>query len=101
MPDNYDGKFRGPISLRDALAQSINIIAVKLFYLAGLPDSLKTSESMGISTLGDVGRYGLTLVIGGGEVSLLDMTSAYGVFANNGVRNPYSGILRIEDRQGE
>ena len=101
MPDNYDGKFRGPMSLRGALAQSINIIAVKLFYLAGLPDSLKVAEDMGISTLKDIGQYGLTLVIGGGEVSLLDMTSAYGVFANNGVRNPYTGILKIEDSRGK
>ena len=99
-PDDYDGKFRGPMSLRDALAQSINIVAVKLFYLAGLPDSLKTAESMGISTLSDISRYGLTLVIGGGEVSLLDMTSAYGVFANNGTRNPYTGILKVEDQNG-
>ena len=101
MPDDYDGKFRGPMKLRDALAQSINIPAVKLFYLAGLPDSLKTAEDMGISTLGDVGQYGLTLVIGGGEVSLLDMTSAYGVFANAGIRNPYTGILKVEDLSGK
>ena len=101
MPDNYDGKYRGPMALRDALAQSINIPAVKLFYLAGLPDSLKTAENMGISTLGDIGRYGLTLVIGGGEVSLLDMTSAYGVFANDGTRNSYTGILKIEDTSGK
>lgn len=101
MPDNYDGKFRGPMSLRDALAQSINIVAVKLFYLSGLSDSLKTAENMGISTLKDIGQYGLTLVIGGGEVSLLDMTSAYGVFANNGVRNTYTGILKVEDTHGK
>jgi len=100
MPDNYDGKFRGPMSLRDALAQSINVIAVKLFYLAGLSDSLKTAEDMGISSLSDPSRYGLTLVIGGGEVSLLDMTSAYSVFANSGVRNPYTGILQITDSTG-
>jgi len=99
-PDNYDGKFRGPVSLRNALAQSINIPAVKLFYLAGLSDSLKTAEDMGIKTLTDVGRYGLTLVIGGGEVSLLDMTSSYGVFANDGMRSPYTGILKIEDLNG-
>jgi 1A family penicillin-binding protein len=101
MPDNYDGKFRGPMTLRNALGQSINIVAVKLFYLAGLSDSLKTSESMGISTLTDISRYGLTLVIGGGEVSLLDMTSAYGVFGNNGIRNPYTGILKVEKEGGK
>ena len=101
MPDNYDGKFRGPMSLRNALGQSINVIAVKLFYLAGLSDSLKTAESMGISTLSDIGRYGLTLVVGGGEVSLLDITSAYGVFGNNGIRNPYTGILKVEKENGQ
>ncbi len=101
MPSDYDGKYRGPMSLRNALAQSINIPAVKLFYLAGQSDSLKTAEDMGISTLGDSTQYGLTLVIGGGEVSLLDMTSAYGVFANDGTRNPYTGILKVEDSSGK
>ena len=101
MPQNYDNKYRGPINLRNALAQSINIPAVKLFYLAGLPDSLRTAEDMGISTLKNINQYGLTLVIGGGEVSLLDMTSAYGVFANNGERNPYTGILKIENVNGK
>ncbi len=100
MPDNYDGKFRGPMSLKDALAQSINVPAIKLFYLAGLPDSLKTAEDMGITTLKNIGQYGLTLVIGGGEVSLLDITSAYGGFANNGIKNPYTGILKVEDLNG-
>ncbi len=100
MPQNYDGKTVGPMSLRDALAQSRNIPAVKLFYLAGLNDSLRTAEALGISTLSDIGRYGLTLVIGGGEVSLLDITSAYSVFANSGVRNPYTGILQITDSSG-
>ncbi len=100
MPQNYDNHFRGPMTLRSALAESINVIAVKLFYLAGLNDSLKTAEDMGISTLRDVGYYGLTLVIGGGEVSLLDMTSAYSVFANEGKRNPYTGILKVEDGDG-
>jgi len=101
MPSNYDGKNRGPMTLRNALGQSINVVAVKLFYLAGLKDSLKTAEDMGISTLTDVSRYGLTLVIGGGEVSLIDMTSAFGVFANNGARNPYTGVLKVEDKNGK
>jgi len=101
MPEDYDGKTVGPINLRSALAESRNIPAVKLFYLSGLKDSLKTAEDMGISTLTDISRYGLTLVIGGGEVSLLDMTSAYGVFANNGIRNQYTGILKIEDINGK
>ena len=100
MPQNYDGDHRGPMTLRDALAQSINIPAVKLFYLAGLQNSLKTAEDLGISTLTDINRYGLTLVIGGGEVTLLDMTSAYSVLANRGLRNPYTGVLRVEDSDG-
>jgi len=100
MPDNYDNKTVGPISLRNALAQSRNIPAVKLFYLAGLKDSLKTAEDMGISTLKDISRYGLTLVIGGGEVTLLDITGAYGVFANIGVKNKNTGILEIFDTKG-
>ena len=100
MPENYDEKYRGPINLRNALAQSINIPAIKTLYLAGMEDSLKTARSMGIKSLGDKNQYGLTLVLGGGEVSLLDLTSAYGVFANNGVRNPYEKILKIEDSKG-
>lgn len=101
MPNDYDGKYRGPMSLRDALAQSINIPAVKLLYLTGISASLKTAQDMGISTLGDGNQYGLTLVIGGGEVSLLDITSAYSVFANNGDRNPYTGILKVENGNGK
>ncbi len=100
MPQDFDGKTRGPMSLRNALAQSINIVAVKLFYLVGLKDGIQTAENMGISTLTDPSRYGLTLVIGGGEVNLLDMTSAYGVFANSGNRDPYTGILEVDDAKG-
>lgn len=100
MPENYDGKYRGPISMRDALAQSLNIPAVKTLYLAGINDSLVTARRMGIESLGDANLYGLTLVLGGGEVSLLDLTGAYGVFANDGVRNPNTGIIRIEDKDG-
>lgn len=100
-PKNYDNLFRGPISLRNALAQSINVPAVKVLYLAGLNDSLSLAQKMGITTLTDSRRYGLTLVLGGGEVRLLEMASAYGTFANKGVRFPEHGILRVEDRNGE
>lgn len=99
-PVNYDGKHVGPISLRNALAQSRNIPAIKLLYLAGIKDSINTAQKMGIRGLDDPGRYGLTLVLGGGEVSLLDITSAYSVFANDGIRNPYSFILKVEDKDG-
>ena len=101
MPENYDGKYRGPVSMRDALAQSLNIPAVKTLYLAGIKDSLIMARRMGIESLGDANLYGLTLVLGGGEVSLLDLTGAYGVFANDGARNPNTSILRIEDKDGK
>ncbi|TSC69130.1 MAG: putative penicillin-binding protein [Parcubacteria group bacterium Gr01-1014_56] len=99
-PVNYDGNFRGPMTLREALAQSINIPAVKVLYLAGLADTLELAKSMGITTLTDPGRYGLTLVLGGGEVTLLDMASAYGVFARGGVRFKPTAVLKIEDING-
>ncbi len=101
-PDNYDGKFVGPISLRNALGQSRNVPAVKLLYLVGIGDALQTAKKLGITTLDrNFDRYGLTLVLGGGEVSLLELTSVYGVFANDGVRLPPTGILKIEDLQGK
>ena len=97
MPENYDGKFRGPISLRDALAQSLNIPAVKLLYLVGVKTAVETAQKMGLSTIVDPARYGLTLVLGGGEVTLLELTNAYGVFANNGVYSKPQSILEIRD----
>ncbi len=100
-PGNYDDKFRGPMTMREALAQSINIPSVKTLYLAGVKDTIDLATSMGIQNLGNQNTYGLTLVLGGGEVSLLDMTSAYGVFATEGLRNPYVGILKVEDKDGK
>jgi membrane peptidoglycan carboxypeptidase len=99
-PNNYNGKFLGPVSMRNALAQSLNIPAVKTLYLAGVKDTLKLAADMGLTTLNDPDRYGLTLVLGGGEVKLLDMTHAYGVFANEGVRATPRSILKIEDTRG-
>lgn len=100
QPENYDGKYRGPISLRDALAQSVNIPSIQVLYLAGLRDSLRLAKDMGLSTLGDPNRYGLTLVLGGGEVKLLELTSAYAALAAEGVRHEPAGILRIEAKDG-
>lgn len=99
-PQNYNNKFVGPISMRNALAQSLNIPAVKTLYLAGINSSLKLAADMGITTLNDPDRYGLTVVLGGGEVRLLDMTHAYGVFANRGVKATPRSILRIEAIDG-
>ncbi len=99
-PSDYDGNYRGPVSLRSALDESLNIPSVQLLYLAGLPDSLQTAHDMGITTLNDPMRYGLSLVLGGGEVTLLDMTSAYGVFATEGQKISPVSILKIEDSDG-
>lgn len=99
-PSNYDGAFKGPMKMRDALAQSQNVPAIKFLYLAGITDAIKMATDLGISTLSDAGRYGLTLVLGGGEVKLLEMTGAYAVFANDGVKNPPVGILKVEDKRG-
>ncbi len=100
-PQNYDDKNRGPMSIREALAQSINVPAVEMLYLVGMADALKTAKDMGIKSLNDPARYGLTLVIGGGEVSLLDMVGAYGVFANSGIRHEETVILKVEDLNGK
>ncbi|MDP2676892.1 MAG: PBP1A family penicillin-binding protein [bacterium] len=100
-PKNYDSIFRGPITFRDALAQSVNVPSVKVLYLAGLTRSLSTAQTLGISTLNDPNRYGLTLVLGGGEVTLLEITGAYSVFANNGIRNTPVPILKVETNEGK
>lgn len=101
MPNDYDDTFLGPMTIRQALAQSRNIPALKALYLAGVNDSLDTARKMGITSLADKNRYGLTLVLGGGEVSPLELTNAYGVFANDGVGNAYAGILKVEDGSGK
>jgi membrane peptidoglycan carboxypeptidase len=99
-PSNYDDVYKGPVTLRQALGESRNIPAVKLLYLTTINDALKTAKNMGIKTLGDANQYGLTLVLGGGEVTLLDMTSAYSVFAAEGVRYEPVSILKVEDSSG-
>ena len=96
-PSNYDGQYKGPVTLREALAQSRNVPSVKLLHLVGIENAIQTARRMGITTLGQASRYGLTLVLGGGEVRLLDMTNAYGVFATEGVRVPPVSILEIRD----
>lgn len=99
-PHNYDGKYRGPVTIRQSLAQSLNVPSVKLLYLAGVKSSIETAKNLNISTLQDPDRYGLTLVLGGAEVTLLEMTAAYGAFAQDGIFHPYSAILRVENSRG-
>jgi len=102
IPQNYDGRFRGPVTLRQALAQSLNVPSVKvLAYLAGLNDSIENAKKFGITTLTKPASfYGLSIVLGGGEVKLLDMVSAYGVFATEGLKVPPISVLKIEDSKG-
>jgi len=100
-PQNYDGLFRGPISFRDSLAQSINVTAVKTLYLVGIDSLLETLGSFGITTLTDPRRYGLSLVLGGGEVTLEQLVGAYSVLASEGIRHNQSIILKVENREGE
>ena len=100
-PVNYDGKYRGPVSLRSALAQSLNVPAVKLLYLTGVTEAITQARKMGITTLGTKSQYGLTLVLGGGEVTLLELTGAYTSFAGGGVRPDTTAVLSVEDNTGK
>lgn len=101
IPKNYDGKFRGKVTFREALAQSLNIPSIKILYLAGIKESIETAKKMGVTTLNRPENwYGLSLVLGGGEVNLLEMVSSYGVFANEGLKNQPIFILKITDSKG-
>ena len=99
-PQNYDNKFRGPMTMRNAIAQSINVPSIKVLYLAGIADTLRLAKSLGLTTLGSPNQYGLTLVLGGGEVTLLEITNAYGVFAQNGIHHESSPVIKVEDGNG-
>lgn len=99
-PQDYDGKERGPVTIRQSLQGSLNIPAVEALYLLGPKNGVDFAGRMGYTTLSE-GEFGLALVLGGGEVKLLEHTNAFGVFANNGVKyNPVS-ILRVEDASGD
>jgi len=101
IPRNYDGRYHGTMSMRSALAQSLNIPAVETLYLAGIGPTVDMAHRLGITTLNDPDRYGLALVLGGGEVRLLDMVSSFGVFAREGERMQVRGISHILDQSGE
>ena len=100
IPKDYDEKERGPVTMRQALAGSLNIPGVQTLYLAGLNNVLNLAQRMGYTTLTDPSRYGLSLVLGGGEVKLLEHTSAFGIFAREGKKMPITAILKVEDSQG-
>lgn len=100
-PQNYDSSYRGPVQMKNALAMSLNIPAVKTLYLAGVDKTINTARSMGIGTLGDPDHYGLALVLGGGEVKLLEHTAAFSAFATNGKKHEKTAILKVEDNEGK
>lgn len=99
-PQNSDEKFRGAVTLRQALGSSLNVPSVQVLYLAGIKDSIKKAQEMGIKFLGDTEDFGLSLVLGGGDVRPLDLVSAYATFANDGIANEPTFILKIEDPDG-
>jgi len=101
IPSDYDGKFRGSVSMRQALAMSLNIPAVQTLYLTGVNNAIDFAHKLGITTLNDRNRYGLSLVLGGGEVKLVDMANAFSVFANDGVKTEPIFIQRITDPNGK
>jgi len=100
-PVNYDGKFHGVVLMREALANSYNIPAVKMLKANTVEAMIATASAMGITTFNEPERYGLSLTLGGGEVRMLDMTEAFGVFANGGYRVPLQPILKVMDAKGK
>ncbi len=100
-PHNYNDEEHGPVSIRQALAGSLNIPAVKTIYLTGIKNVLDLAERMGYSTFQDRSRFGLSLVLGGGEVKLIEHVKAFAVFANNGRRHNLHYILKVEDKDGK
>jgi len=101
VPKNYDLAERGPVSMRQALAGSLNVPAVKTLYLAGIDNVLDTAQKFGYTTFEDRSRFGLSLVLGGGEVTLLEHTSAFATLSREGIRHPVASILRVEDNKGK
>src|SRR5687768_68320 len=96
-PNNYDGRDHGYVTVREALANSYNIPAVKAIQYAGVQETIDTAHEMGIKGLNrGLDWYGMSLTLGGGEVTLLDMTTAYSTFANEGIAVDANPILRIE-----
>jgi len=105
VPKNYDNKVHGPVQLRYALASSLNIPSVKLLALVGVQNMLETAYSMGLNTLEptkeNVNRFGLSVTLGGGEVRLIDLVSAYAAFSNGGLQVAPVAILKVEDQKGK
>ena len=100
VPQNYDHQWRGPVLLRQALASSYNLVAVKVLDYVGIDTLIALARQMGITTFDDANRFGLALTLGGGEVRLLELSAAYGAFATGGYRVDPITITRVEDATG-
>ncbi|MBZ1348920.1 MAG: transglycosylase domain-containing protein [Candidatus Liptonbacteria bacterium] len=100
-PQNPDLKFRGPISLKNALGQSLNLPSVKVLHLAGLRQTVELMGNFGITTLKDYNRFGLSLILGGGEVRLSELVNAYSTLAQEGVKREQVFIIKIKDSDGK
>jgi len=98
VPGDYDGNERGPVSIRQAFAGSLNIPAVKTLALVGVENAVQTARNLGITS--PLNNCGLSLVLGGCEVKLIDHVAAYSVLANGGIRNEKTAILKILDKNG-
>lgn len=101
IPHNYDLRERGLINMRKSLAGSLNITAVKTMYLSGISTVLDKFDELGYTTFADRSRFGLALVLGGGEVKLLEHVNAFTAFANEGLKPKKRAILEIRNYQGE
>lgn len=99
-PKNYDGKFHGKVTLRTALASSYNIPAIKLLNSYGLKSMIELAQNLGITTWDDPSRFGLSLTLGGGEVTMLDLAGVYSVFASGGYKISFNPILSVSDSRG-
>lgn len=99
-PRNYDDKELGPVTMKKALAGSLNIPAVKALYLTGVKNVLSLAEEIGYTTLNDIDKLGLSLVLGGGEIKMIEHANAFSIFARDGIVHPIASILKVEDKDG-
>lgn len=100
-PVNYDARFHGAVTIRNALGSSYNIPAVKMLSAISIPEMLKTAKDLGITTLNEPNRYGLSITLGGGEVKMIDMMSVYNTFSQNGKKFEIKGVSKIVDTRGK
>lgn len=100
-PTNYGGSYYGAQTLRNSLANSLNIAAVKMIELNGLETFVASASAMGINTYKDASKYGLSITLGGGEVMMVEMNTAFGVLANMGTKQNLTSILKVIGKKGE